>query len=135
MTDRPSEWVSQSQNGRPPRRRTSAGVAIGLILAAWGNVCGDRSVARNPPDARTEYAKAIRPLVEKYCLGCHSTKVKKGGLDLERLATIDDARKDLKACQQALEMLVAGDMPPAGKPQPTADEREVVVGWMRKFLD
>ena len=82
-----------------------------------------------------EYATVVRPLVKKYCLACHSTKVKKGSLDLERFASLDGVRKDLKPWQQTIEMLEAGEMPPKGKPQPTAQERKQLIGWVRAFLD
>src|SRR6266568_95692 len=81
-----------------------------------------------------DYA-AVRPLVHKYCLACHATKVKKGDLDLERFATVDDVRKDVKPWQAVIEMLEAGEMPPKGKPQPSADERKRIIAWTRGFLD
>src|SRR5262245_41701727 len=73
--------------------------------------------AAEPP---TDFA-AVKPLVQKYCLACHSTKAKKGDLDLERFGAVDDIRKDVKPWQLVIEMLEAGEMPPKGKPQPTAD--------------
>jgi hypothetical protein len=77
----------------------------------------------------------VRPLVQKYCLGCHSTKAKKGDLDLERFATVDDVRKDVKPWQAVVEMLEAGEMPPKGKSQPSVEERKRIVAWTRGFLD
>jgi hypothetical protein len=78
---------------------------------------------------------AVRPLVQKYCLACHSTKTKKGDLDLERFATTDDIRKNVKPWQAVVEMLEAGEMPPKDKPQPSAEERKRIVAWTRGFLD
>src|SRR5690349_20049412 len=49
------------------------------------------------------YTSVIRPILAKYCLGCHSTAVKKGGLDLQRFATSGDIRKDVKPWQHLLE--------------------------------
>jgi hypothetical protein len=88
-----------------------------------------------PPDLLTEYGTVVRPLVEKYCMGCHSTKLKKGSLDLERLASPAGPRKDLKVWQQMIEMVDAGDMPPKPKPQPAAAERKALITWVRGFLD
>ena len=54
--------------------------------------------AKSPhADPTTEYASAVQPFVKKYCLACHSTKVKRSGLDLERFASLDQVRKDLEA--------------------------------------
>ena len=98
---------------------------------------GQPTAAREPQrDIHTDkYTTVVRPLVQKYCLGCHSTKARKGSLDLERFPSIELVRKDLKPWQQAIEMLEAAEMPPKGKPQPTSDERKQLIAWIRGFLD
>ncbi len=85
-------------------------------------------------EAKIDYA-AVQPLIKKYCLDCHSTKAKKGSLDLERFTTLDHIRKDLKPWQGMIEMIEAGEMPPKEKPQPTADEKKQLIEWVRAFLD
>ena len=47
-------------------------------------------------DPKIEYATVVQPLLKKYCLECHSTKVKKGSLDLERFASVQQIRQDIK---------------------------------------
>src|SRR5215471_11252302 len=74
-------------------------------------------------EAKDEYSAAIRPLIVKFCLDCHSTKIMKGELDLERFASIEIVRQDLNPWQSMIEQLEAGEMPPKEKPQPSADER------------
>jgi hypothetical protein len=73
--------------------------------------------------------------MKKYCLSCHSTAAKKGSLDLERFASIEQIRKDLKPWQHVIEQLEAGEMPPKEKPQPSADERKQIITWVRGILD
>lgn len=96
----------------------------------------------NPPaqepkaDAKpADYATAVQPLVKKYCLNCHSTKAKKGSLDLERFATLADVRKDVKVWQGIIEQIEAGEMPPKERPQPTDTEKKALLAWIRGFLD
>ncbi|HEY7424009.1 MAG TPA: DUF1592 domain-containing protein [Gemmataceae bacterium] len=98
-------------------------------------VHGQGSAPKQPADPKTEYATLVQPLITKYCLSCHSTKVKKGSLDLERFASLDQVRKDLKPWQQMIEMLEADEMPPKKKPQPTIEERKRLLAWARGFLD
>lgn len=115
----------------PRRLQRNAGfllLAIAAVVAA--SLPGRAQVA-----SKNEYATTIKPLLQKYCLTCHSTKAKKGSLDLERFATIAEVRKDLKRWQQVIELLEAGEMPPKNKPQPTASERETLIRWTRGFLD
>ncbi len=105
-------------------------VGLGLLALAQG-----QDAAPKPADARAAYAAVVQPLVKRYCLDCHSTKAKKGSLDLERFGALEQVRKDIKPWQQTIEMLEAGEMPPKGKPQPTADERKQLIAWIRSFLD
>ncbi|OWK36423.1 hypothetical protein FRUB_08986 [Fimbriiglobus ruber] len=103
-----------------------------LALAVSGSGTAQKPAAA---DAKAEYTTTVRPLVQKYCAACHSAKVQKGDLDLERFTSLDLIRKDLKPWQHVIEQLEAGEMPPKEKPQPTADERKRIVAWARGFLD
>lgn len=114
-----------------PVRIVFAFAGMGLFALVVG---GQGSAPKPPADSKAEYAADIRPLIAKYCLNCHSTKAKKGSLDLERFASLDRVRKDLKPWQQMIEMLEAGEMPPKKKPQPTTEERNRLVAWVRDFL-
>ena len=82
-----------------------------------------------------DFTASMQPFTQKYCLGCHSTAAKKGSLDLQRFKSSADVRGDVKVWQQTIEMLEAGEMPPKGKPQPTSEERNAAIKWIRSFLD
>src|SRR5687768_1994174 len=81
-----------------------------------------------------DFSASIQPLMQKYCLSCHSTAAKKGSLDLQRFKSAADVRRDVKVWQLTIEMLEAGEMPPKEKPQPTNDERRQAIAWIRSFL-
>ena len=81
------------------------------------------------------YVGEIRPLIKTHCLGCHSTKTKKGGLDLERFGTTDQIRADIEIWEMALEMIERNEMPPKGKKQFDPEQRRVFVTWIRNLLD
>ncbi len=124
-----------SSHRRLPAPGRGASVVAGLGLLAL--LTGETGTAQKPPaDARAEYAAVVQPLLKTYCLACHSAKVKKGSLDLERFAALDHVRKDLKVWQQVIEQLEAGEMPPKERrKQPTARERRQIIAWARGFLD
>ena len=82
-----------------------------------------------------QYARETRPILARYCLGCHSTAKKEGELDLERFGTLTDARRSPKAWQKVAEMLDNGEMPPKDAKQPPAETRKQLRGWVAGFLD
>ena len=84
-------------------------------------------------DLADTYVKRVQPLLKKYCFECHSKKAHKGDLDLERFDSLIAIRKDLKPWQQLIEQVEAGEMPPKGKPQPTADERKLILAWVARL--
>jgi mono/diheme cytochrome c family protein len=129
----PKGTLMSSPNHRPPRPGWVVRLVAGLGLLAL--LPGGPGTAQKPADAQAEYAAVVQPLLKKYCLGCHSTELKKGSLDLERFTSLGEVRKDVKRWQQVLEMLEAGEMPPKKKQQPTAEERQRLVAWTRGFLD
>ncbi len=103
---------------------------LGLI-----DVGGADPVTPKANDLKNEFNFGVQVSLKKYCLDCHSTKAKKGSLDLERFTTLDHIRKDIKPWQHMIEQLEAGEMPPKERPQPSADERKQIITWIRKFLD
>src|SRR5437879_2169649 len=89
-----------------------AGSALVTLLSS-----GAGTAQKPSADAKAEFASAVQPLLKKYCMACHSTKIKKGSLDLERFTSLDHVRKDLKPWQHMIEQLEAGEMPPKERPQ------------------
>ena len=109
------------------------GIALASIDLAPSALHGD-----GPPpgqDVGDDFLKRVQPLLQKYCFECHSKKVHKTDLDLERFVSLAAIRKDLTPWQHLIERVEVGEMPPKGKPQPSADERKLIVAWVRAMLD
>lgn len=116
--------------------RTSAlSLAALALVAAWVPWPPTAAQAPDKDALDKAFAADVRPILTKYCLGCHSTKAKKGSLDLERFATAADARKDLKPWLNTVEQVEAAEMPPATSKQPTAQEKAKLLAWARAMLD
>src|ERR1700722_3791486 len=97
--------------------RLFAGLACIALISLAASASGEAGAADG-------YGAQARPLIQQYCLGCHSTAKHKGDLDLERFPPISDLRKGIARWQSVGEMLEREEMPPNGKPQPTAAERD-----------
>ena len=75
-----------------------------------------------------EYGAQVRPAIQEFCLGCHSTQLRTGELDLERFATLAEVRRDTKAWLKVAEMLDNGEMPPKAAKQPRPTQRKKLSG-------
>lgn len=107
------------------------------LLALMALLMARPCAAAEPGQDRLDenYATNVRPIIKKYCLHCHSTKAKKGSLDLERFSSARVIRQDLKPWQTLVEQIEAGEMPPNGQPQLTPADKKRLLGWVRSFLD
>ena len=121
--------------GRGCRRLIIAMIVAVLVVSDLPVT--NRSFARDAvPFARldAEFQKSIRPLLSRYCLGCHSTTKKVGELDLEQFTTFAAVRKGTKSWLKVVEMLDNGEMPPKKSAQPTATQRKTLRNWVERYL-
>src|SRR5687768_3561407 len=67
-------------------------------------------------------------MVQTYCITCHSTRARMGGVALEGLS-LQAAAADAEIWEKALRKLRGNQMPPPGSPQPVQKEVESFVAW------
>ncbi len=86
--------------------------------------------------SRAEDFESVRPVLNEYCLKCHSTEKQKGDLDLEQFSSLLSVKKHPKIWQKVLEQLSDNEMPPAKeKVQPTAEQKQQLMAWVGGTLD
>jgi hypothetical protein len=100
-----------------------------LILVLTG-VALTTLVAPAQKPSEVSYARDIAPLMEKYCLRCHSGMKPKGGIALDR--DKDDAAiaKNRALWEKVGDNIRSGEMPPSGAKKPTAAEMETINRWL-----
>ena len=81
-----------------------------------------------------EYSEGVLPLLQRYCLKCHSTEKSKGELDLERFRELAQVRGDLKPWQKLIHQLVNDEMPPKKSPQLSAAQERRLLAWVDSLL-
>jgi hypothetical protein len=110
--------------------------ALGVGLAAGSTIgCGPdkppgtvdscpNDVPRDCPSPAPTYAATVAPILLERCRGCHTA----GGLESSRAFDSYDQVMALRVgiLFQVSECL----MPPANQPQPTAAERQSIMGWV-----
>ena len=73
-------------------------------------------------------------MLNTYCVGCHNTRLKTGGLALDGL-DLQAAADDAQIWEKALRKLRGHQMPPPGSPQPPQKDVDSFVAWMENALD
>ena len=72
----------------------------------------------------------LMPVLERSCLECHDSSVKKADVDLEALQS-GPGRLDIRLWSKVREVVKLKTMPPAKKKeQPTDAERQALLGWI-----
>ncbi len=114
------------------RRYVLLVVAIGFLGAATSTVRADRP----EPQSASTSASTIpdKELVQKYCLTCHSDRVKTNGLTLQS-ADPAHAGANAELWEKVAMKLRGGMMPPQGMPRPDAAALETFVTALERTLD
>jgi len=77
------------------------------------------------------FTRDVQPFLQKYCLDCHDSDVKKAELDLSPYQSLESVVNDPGHWELVLERVQNGDMPPKkSKTQPSEDERRSVISWI-----
>jgi hypothetical protein len=82
-----------------------------------------------------EYSAMAGPLVEQYCLDCHSGDAPDAGLALHSIESGDGFQRDRAKWKKVLQRLRAGDMPPKDYDSPSDDERTALAHWIETRLE
>ena len=83
----------------------------------------------NPASVTTE-----RALVDKYCVACHSDKLKTGGLSLQS-ADLTKVPAGAETWEKVIHKVRLGAMPPQGMPRPDAAAMDRFASWLENAID
>jgi mono/diheme cytochrome c family protein len=98
--------------------------AVLLLIAAPALLQTRAAVQTNPQQA----------LLNTYCISCHNTRAKAGGVALDGV-NLQAAADNADIWEKALRKLRGRLMPPPGSPQPSQKEVDSFVAWMENTLD
>lgn len=82
-----------------------------------------------------EYQHLAGPLIEQYCLDCHSGDSADAGLELDKLQSGDRFQEDRTTWTHVAARLKGGDMPPADYDVPSDAERAQLIDWVEAKLN
>jgi mono/diheme cytochrome c family protein len=90
------------------------------------------SVAQPPAAAKP--AADYRPVIDRYCVGCHNERTKAGGLMLDKL-DLSNVSTGADAWEKVVRKVRVGMMPPPGASKPDPEARQALVSWLSTELD
>ena len=102
---------------------------IGVVLAA-----GFLDVGQADASATAEAADVQRELLDRYCVTCHSERLRTGGLQLDRV-DVGHVGEAAEIWEKVVRKLRAGQMPPAGRPRPAQAAYDGLAAWLETELD
>src|SRR5262252_7653324 len=109
----------------PGRSARSRWLAALLALA-----CTTAVRTASPP------AQAAAPgdVLNKYCVTCHNSRLKTGGLQLDSV-DVNDVGRDAETWEKVVTKLRTGEMPPPGRPRPDSATYNAVASALENDLD
>ena len=84
--------------------------------------CG--GAAASCPPTPPSYATDVSPIVFQYCESCHAPGKSQSGKPLDTYASVTSLSAKVQSKVNDC------SMPPSGSPQPTAAERDTLLGWL-----
>jgi hypothetical protein len=82
---------------------------------------------------RSEFMARVQPLLKTYCYSCHDAEKHRGGLVLSELSA-PVAQDNLPRWTDVSNVLDVASMPPEGRPQPTSEERGLMLAWVKAAM-
>ena len=112
----------------PPSAR-----AFWIVTLLAGSGCMQVAFPQQAP-ANAASAAPQRALLDKYCVACHSDKLKTGGLTLQSL-DLTNLSANAEIWEKAIRKLQTESMPPAGMPRPDRAAVDSLVSYLETSLD
>ncbi|MGP0065171.1 MAG: DUF1592 domain-containing protein [Isosphaeraceae bacterium] len=84
------------------------------------------------PKARDGFQQQVLPLLERYCVDCHSEEDAQAGIALDRFEDQEEALKGGPTWIRVRDAVQGRIMPPADQPQPSVEELDRISAWIEK---
>ena len=109
----------------------------GLMAAAWLALLSPLAAsqtASSRPQVSPAEPSPLRPVLNRYCVGCHNDRLLTADLSLEAMDAVHVAG-GAEVWEEVIRKLRSGAMPPPGRPRPDPTVVENVVAWLEAELD
>ncbi len=109
-------------------------LGIGPVpLAGAGSTLEKVSAVDSPID-HEGFVAHVQPTMKQFCYSCHNADKQQGNIRLDTLDWDLVNGPHAESWRTVLDVLNAGEMPPEGRSQPSAEQRRKMVDWMTQSL-
>ena len=105
-----------------------------VCLATFAFVISTCTQAAPPPQEPSPSSANERALLDKYCVVCHSDKLKTGGLSLQSV-DMTNIPAGAETWEKVIHKVSLGAMPPQGMPRPDQAALNGLVSWLETSID
>jgi hypothetical protein len=105
---------------RPPSRSAWLAAVVLALTASTGSAA----------EPAGDFKVAVEPILEQFCISCHSGDGKKGSVGFDFAKDVNPAA-DHELWLKALRMIRSGLMPPKGKERPSAEQIAALEHWVK----
>ena len=113
-------------------------LGVAFIHAAEAQVTGTASTRQSSPAGTSTVVPSKtfngRAVLDRYCTGCHNTRLKTAGLLLDQ-ADVDHPGSNPELWEKVVRKLRSGAMPPAGLPRPDKGAYDSFASYLESTLD
>src|SRR5712692_67216 len=124
-SDRPQGAGSQQPQGPGPRQP---------VHASQTPVQAPPLQAPAPVQAARTPDPSARALLDRYCVQCHSERLRTGGLTLQTIDTTN-VPAGAEVWEKVIRKLRTDSMPPPGLPRPATARANAVASWLEREID
>lgn len=78
--------------------------------------------------AEDNFHNIVAPFLKQHCFACHGAEKQESRLRFDQITGVDQSNRNLWT--RVHERIAAGEMPPAGRPQPSAEEKKPMLTWI-----
>ncbi len=119
----------------PVRQPTIVFLSLaGLAIAGAGSSASDHRPVP-PGEDSPSFETTVRPFLEENCLACHSSRRRKGGLDLEAYDSIEKVTADADRWEEVIRKVGAGEMPPEDEePRPEPADVQALTAFVSREI-
>jgi mono/diheme cytochrome c family protein len=107
---------------------------VGLLLGIGLAGILQRADGQTPSASAAGAPGQFHTMLTTYCVTCHNTRLKTGGLALDGL-DLQAPAEHADIWEKAMRKLRAHQMPPPGLPQPAQKDADAFIAWMEGALD